>query len=126
LPSPILRLGKIQELLILFILVLRVVTITVIVAIGDTALARTKEPIIDIGAEDSSVKATARKALAVKPVLEVATTQEAVIAPTPESPVVTSEMRQLLTQLAPVLLGGISAPPLVSESTFVTIIETGS
>ena len=73
-PSPILRLGKIQELLILFILVLRVVTITVIVAIGDTALARTKEPIIDIGAEDSSVKATARKALAVKPVLEVATT----------------------------------------------------
>jgi len=34
-------------------------------------------------------------------------------------------MRQLLTQLAPVLLGGTSAPTLVSESTYVTIIKTG-
>ena len=48
---------------------------------------------MDVGAECSSVKALARKAFAVKPVLEITTTQEAVITPTPESFIVTSEMR---------------------------------
>ena len=61
-----------------------------------------------------------------KSVLEVATTQEDVITPTPEAPIVTSEIRQLLTCLAPVLLRGTSAPPLVFERTSITIVETGS
>jgi len=61
----------------------------------------------------------------VEPVLEV-DTQESITVPDPEAPVVTSEMRQLLTQLASILLGGTSAPPSTSESTSVTIIETGS
>ena len=125
-PSLTLRLGKIQELLILSILVLRVITITVLIAVGDSALARIEELIIDIGAEDSSVKVPARKAFAVKPILEVSTTQKADITPTPEAPVVTSEMRQLLTQLVPVLFAGTSVPPLVSESNSVTIVETES
>jgi len=55
----------------------------------------------------------------------VVATHEAIIDPDPEAPVVTSEMRQLLNQLAPVLLGGTSAPPSTSESTSVTIVETG-
>ena len=79
--------------MILSILVLRVITNTIIIAVRNTILARTEEPIIDIGAEDSFIKALARKAFAVKPVLEITTTQEAVITPTPESFIVTSEMR---------------------------------
>ena len=58
-------------------------------------------------------------------VLEVAI-QEAITILDPKAPVVTSEMRQLLTQLAPILLGGTSAPILLSESTSVMAIETRS
>jgi len=39
---------------------------------------------------------------------------------------VTSEMRELMVQLAPVLLRGTSAPPPLYESTTTTIVETGS
>ena len=58
------RLCKIQEFLILSILVFRVVTNTVLRSAGDAASTRAEEPIIDIGAEDNSVKAPAMKALA--------------------------------------------------------------
>ena len=112
-----------QELLILSILILRVITNTFITATGDTALARTEESTINIGVEDSSVKAPPKTALAMKPVLKVATTQEDVTTPTPEAPIVTTKMRQFLTQLAHVLLGGESVPSLVSESTSVTIVQ---
>jgi len=57
LPSLTPRLGKIPDLLIVSILVPRVVTNTIIAA-GDVAPARTEEPIIDIGAEDNSLKAS--------------------------------------------------------------------
>ena len=61
--------------MILSIHVLRIVTNTFIIAAGDIALDRIEEPIIDIGVEDNSVKALARKTLAVKPFLEVASSQ---------------------------------------------------
>ena len=38
---------------------------------------------------------------------------------------VTSEMRQLLTHPAHVVLGGTSVPPLTFESVSIAIIETG-
>ena len=43
----------------------------VIIAAEDTASARIEEPTIDIGAEDGSVKAPAKTALAMKPVLRL-------------------------------------------------------
>ena len=92
-PSPASRLGKIQELLILSILVHRVVTNTILIVAGDVSPTRTEEPITDIGVEDNSLKAPARKAFAEKLVLEVATTHDIVIALTPKAPIVTSEMR---------------------------------
>ena len=70
-------------------------------------------------------EALAEKALTVEHVFEIAI-QGAIIVSDPEAPAVTLEMRQLLNQLAPVLLGGTRAPTLVSESTSVTTVETGS
>ena len=92
---------------------------------GDIAPTQEEKPIIDTSAKDIPVEASAEKALAMEPVLEVAT-QEAITVPDLEAFVVTSKMRQPLTQLARVLLGGISAQTLVSESTYVMIIEIGS
>ena len=76
--------------------------------------------------EVDSVKILVDKALVVRPALEVTTIQDAITTPTSEALVVTSEMRQLLSPLAPVLLGGTSALPLISKSPSVTIVETGS
>ena len=61
----------------------------------------------------------------VKSALEIVT-QEAIIVPTPEAPVVTLKMRQLLTELALVLVAGMSAPPSTSVSTTISIMEAGS
>ena len=55
---------------------------------------------------------------------EVAT-QEAVTILTSKILEVTSEMRELIVQLALVLLGGTSAPPPPCESTATTIVEIG-
>ena len=56
--------------------------------------------------------------------LEVAT-QEATTIPTFETPVVTSKMRELMVQLAPIFLGGTNAPPSLYKSTTTTIVKTG-
>ena len=59
-----------------------------------------------------------------KLILKVAT-QEATVISTSETHVVTSEMRELMVQLASVLLGGTSAPSPPYESTTATAVETG-
>jgi len=97
----------------------------VVVTAGDVALAQAKEPLIDTDAKDIPVEASVEKALTMKPVLEVAK-HGAIKVPNPKAHVVTSKMKQLLNQLAHVLLGGTNAPTLVSESTSVTTIDTGS
>ena len=51
---------------------------------------------------------------------------EAVTILTSETLAVTSEMRELMVQLAPVLLGGTNAPPSSYEGTTSTIMKTGS
>ena len=84
------------------------------------ALAQAEKPIIDFGAMDISIKASTKKAFAVKPTLEAAT-QEAITVSNPEAHLVTSEMRQLLTQLTP---GETSAQPSAPESTPMIVIET--
>jgi len=80
---------------------------------GDAALTQVEKSIMDISAKDIPIETLTEKILAVEPVLKIAT-KEAITVSNPEAnleaPVVTSEMRQLLTQLAPILLGGTSAP----------------
>jgi len=96
----------------------------VVIFVGDTVATQVEEPITSTSAEDSFVQAPAEKTLAVKSVLEIVTL-EAITVSTPEAAVVTSEMRQFLTELAPVLLGGMSAPPSTFKSTTTSIVETG-
>jgi len=57
-----------------------------------------------------------------KPILEVAK-QETITVPDPEALVVISKMRQLLNQLALILLRETSAPTLVAESTSIMTVE---
>jgi len=68
---------------------------------------------MDTGARDIPVEASTEKVLTVESIIKVAT-QKTITVLNPEVLVVTSEMRQLLTQLAPTLLGGTSAPPSTS------------
>jgi len=56
--------------------------------------------------------------------IEVAT-QEAVTILTSINLEVTSEMRELMVQLTPVLLGGTNAPLPLHEGTTTTIVENG-
>jgi len=58
-------------------------------------------------------------------ILEVAT-QETTTILTFETLVVTSEMKELMVQLAPILLGETNAPPPPYESTTIAIMETES
>jgi len=60
----------------------------------------------------------------VKSTLKVAT-QEAITFPTSKTLVVTSKMRELMVQLAPIFLGGTNAPPSLYKSTTTTIVKTG-
>ena len=80
---------------------------------------------MDIGAKDTPVEASTEKVLTVELVLKIAI-QEAMTVPNPEASVAISEMRQLLTQPAPALLGGISVPPSTAESVSIVIVKTGS
>ena len=83
-------------------------------------MAQTTTLIVSSGAEENFVAASVEETLVVHPTLKVATTQDAIHTSTSETPIVTSKMRQILTQLAPVLLGGTSQPPLISESTSIS------
>ena len=67
--------------------------LTIIITAGDTAIALTTEPIVSTSAKDDSVKVSVDKALVVRSALEVTTTQDAIINPTSEDPIVTSDMR---------------------------------
>jgi len=100
------------------ILTLSMVIDIVVMTTGDAALTQAEEPVMDIGAKDTPVEASTEKVITMEPTLKVAT-QEAITVPNPEAPVVISEMRQLLTQLAPALLGGTSVPPSTAETTIV-------
>ena len=80
--------------------------------VGITASAQAEDPITSTSVEDSSVQTPAQKTLMVKSVLEIVI-RDAITVPTPEALTETSEMRQLLTELASVLLGGTSAPPSI-------------
>jgi len=60
-----------------------------------------------------------------KLILKVAT-QEATAISTSETHVVTSEMRELMVHLAPILLGETNVPPPPYERTTTTTVETGS
>ena len=62
----------------------------------NVAIALTTEQVVSTIAENDSVKVSVDKALAVRPTLEVTTTQDVIITPTLEALVVTSKMRQLL------------------------------
>ena len=89
-------------------------------------MAQTTTPIVSYGAEESFVAASVEETLVVHPTLEVATTQDAIRISTSEATVLTSKMRQHLTQFAPVLLEMTSASSLISESTSITIVKTES
>jgi len=107
------------------ILTLGIVSDIVVIAADDITPTQAEEPIMGIGVEDIHVEVSTEKSLTVEPLFKV-TTQEIIIAPNHEAPVVTSEMRQPLTQLAPTLLGETSVSPSTSESVSIMIIETGS
>ena len=79
------RLGKIQELLILSILVLKVITNTIIITTGDVEPAQAEEPVIDTSAKDIPVEASVKKAITMKHDLEVAI-QEAITVSNPKAP----------------------------------------
>jgi len=107
------------------IFTLSIVTDIVIMTTGDAVPTQAEEPIMDIGAKDTPVEASTEKVLTMELVLKVAT-REAITVPNPEASVAISEMRQLLTQPAPALLGGISVPPSTAESVSIVIVKTGS
>jgi len=73
----------------------------------------TAEETVPIQAEESTLKIASQKVTTIS---------------TSKTLVVTSEMRELMVQLAPVLLGGMNAPPPPYESTTTIIvkIESGS
>ena len=91
----------------------------------DTVPVPIEKSIISISIGEYFTQTSADGAPMVKYTLEVAT-QEAVTIPTSKTLVVTSEMRELMVQLAPVLLGGTNAPSSPYENTTSTIVETGS
>jgi len=64
--------------------------------------------------------------LVARSTLEVTVTLDSTSIPTPESPMVTLEIRQLMIQLALVFFRGASVPHSSSESMSATIMETGS
>jgi len=90
--------------------------------VGDVAPAQAEEPIIDTDTKDISVEVSTEKAFTVKPTFEDAT-QEALTVSNPKALVVTSKIRELLTQLTS---RETSGPPSTPESTSVTVVETGS
>ena len=86
-------------------LTLGIVTDIVVMATYDIALTQAEEPIMGTGVEDIPVDVSTGKVLIVEPVLEV-TIHEIITAPNPKASVMTSEMRQLLTHLAPAFWEG--------------------
>ena len=95
-------------------------------AIRDLVLAQTTTSIVNTSVEEGSTAALVEETLVVHPTLEVATTQDSARTLISKVPVVISEMRELLIQLAPALIGVTSALPLSSESALTAIVETGS
>ena len=78
--------------------------------VGNTVTVQAKEPIISASTEEHSIQVPTDRAPMVKFTLEVVT-QEATTIPTFEALVVTSEMRQLMVQLASILLRETSVSP---------------
>jgi len=84
-----------------------------------------EESTINTSIGEHFIQVSKDEAPIVKSTLEVAT-QKTITIWISETLVVTSEMRKLMVQLAPVLLGETNAPPPPYESIITTIEETGS
>jgi len=95
-------------------------------ATGDLAPAQITKLIISTGVKDNFVTALVEEALVAKPTLEVAIAQDSTFISTSDAPVVTSEIRQIIVQLAPIFLGGTSVPLPSSKSALAVIVEKGS
>jgi len=89
-------------------------------------LAQTITLIASTGVEDGFAIALVEHALVVYSPLEVATMQDVANTSTSEAPVVILEIRELLVQLSPTIMGVTNAPPSSSESGPITTMETGS
>jgi len=81
------------------------------VAIGDLELAHTTIATMSSRAEEASAAALGVKTLMVCLPLEAVTTHDAAQTSTSETPVVTSVMKELLTQHVPTLMGATMMPP---------------
>ena len=91
---------------------------------GDIVPVLVENSIVSASTWEYFTQISADGAPTVKSTLEVAT-QEAVIISISETHMVTSEIRELMVQIAQVLLGGMNAPPPPYETTS-TIVEIGS
>jgi len=100
-----------------------VVTIAVVMFAGGVEPACVEELVSSTGVGESSTQASA-EATPVTSAVEVVALMVTTVM-TPEVPVVTSAMIELLTGLAPVVLGELSAPSSASTGTVHAIVETG-
>jgi len=92
---------------------------------GDTIPIQAEESTISARAEEHFTQFSTDSAPLVKSTLDIAT-QEATTILTSEALIVTSEMRKLIVQLVPVLLGKMNTLPPLYEGTITTIMKTGS
>ena len=99
-------------------------TLLVKMIVGDAILVQ-EEPIISASTEEHSIQVPVDRAFMVQSTLEV-TTLKATIISSSKALVVTLEMRQLMVQLVPVLLGETSTSHPPYERTITTIEEIGS
>jgi len=102
-----------------------VVTTVIVMFAGDVEPAHVEEPVSITRVGESSTQASAEATPATTSAVEVIAPTVTTIM-TPKVPIVTSVMIELLTGLAPVLLGELSAPPSASTSTVHAIMEMGS
>ena len=121
--------GEIQEN---FHFALDGVANTVVVTTGILTPTKTINLTVTQGVRESSIAASVDETLMAKPTLEATVMQDPISISALEAPVVTSVMRQLMIQLAPVILERASASTMViksppsSESVSATIVESGS
>jgi len=119
------RIGNISKCLDILVILALSSTLLVKMITGDTVSVQAEEFTISATTGEHFTHVSTVRAPIVKSTLEVST-QEATIISTSETLAVISEMRKLMVQLAPILLGETNAPPPPSESTITTIVKTGS
>jgi len=92
---------------------------------GDIIPVQAEKSTVSTSTGEHFTQVSADEVPMVKSTLEVAT-QEAITISTFETFMVTSEMRKLMVQLVPILVGGMNAPHPPYESTITAIMKTGS